>query len=225
MASEEIIELRNKILGALIHAAREKARSSREACAEVLGISAGRMAAYEQGAKAISLPELELLGRFLEVPLYRLREDEPNTSDEPQFDLPPADFFLPLRHRIVGARLRQARLESGRTQEDLAELLSCSNATISDYEYGERPISVAELEILARALAVPIDIFFDNESEVGAWHRLQADFESFAELPPEMRAFVLRPINRSYLELAIKLSEMPAGALRQIAEGLLEITL
>ena len=43
-------------------------------------------------------------------------------------------------------------------------------------------------------------------------------------MPAEIRDFALKPINQSYLELAMKLSKMPAGQLRVIAEGLLEIT-
>jgi hypothetical protein len=39
-----------------------------------------------------------------------------------------------------------------------------------------------------------------------------------------MRAFILRPINRSYLDLAIRLSEMKVDELRNIAESILEIT-
>jgi hypothetical protein len=53
---------------------------------------------------------------------------------------------------------------------------------------------------------------------------LQDQFELFKELPADIRDFVLKPINVSYLELAMKLAALPAGALRAIAEGLLEIT-
>ena len=77
---------------------------------------------------------------------------------------------------------------------------------------------------MARALVMPLDFFLDSNSKVGMWHQAQQEFEHFTELPAELREFALRPINRSYLELAMKLAEMPAGALRQIAEGLLEIT-
>jgi len=38
-------------------------------------------------------------------------------------------------------------------------------------------------------------------------------------------AFVLKPINLPYLELAKRLSEMSVDKLRDVAEGLLEITL
>ena len=106
----------------------------------------------------------------------------------------------------------------------MADILECSPSTISDYEYGNRSISVAELEVLSRALGITLDYFVDRDSDVGKWHQLQEEFMRFVELPPELREFVLRPINHSYLELAVKLANMPAGALRAIAEGLLEIT-
>lgn len=223
MPDLEIIQLRNRILGILIHQARERARRSRKECATALGTSTGRFAAYEEGEKPISLPELELLARYLECPLRDFRKNEVPTQDAIAH-LPDPTLFLPLGHRLVGARLRQARLERDLQQQDLADLLGCSAAAISAYEYGERPMPMAELEVVARALGVTLDFFMDSQNEVGAWHRLQEEFERFRELPAEMREFVLRPINRSYLDLAIKLSQMPAGSLRQIAEGLLEIT-
>jgi hypothetical protein len=73
-------------------------------------------------------------------------------------------------------------------------------------------------------MGVTLDAFVDHDSEVGLWHQLHAEFEQFKDLPGDLRSFVLRPINRSYLELAMKLAEMPAGQLRSIAEGILEIT-
>ena len=45
------------------------------------------------------------------------------------------------------------------------------------------------------------------------------------ELPAELQAFVSQPVNRPYLELAIKLSSMSSDKLRSVAEGLLDITL
>jgi transcriptional regulator with XRE-family HTH domain len=138
--------------------------------------------------------------------------------------LPNPDLFLPLRHRVVGARLRQLRQDEDYTQADIAEMVGCSASTISDYEYGQRGIALADLELICRGVGVSIDYFRDRDSEVGKWHTLQEEFEQFAELPEEIRAFVVKPINRSYLELAMKLSQMTAGRLRSIAEGILEIT-
>ncbi len=224
MPNREVVELRNRILGVLIQNARARARASREECAAVLGVSEARFTAYEEGRKPISLPELELLARFLEIPLAAFRSPEAMNEYIQGGKLPDPDIFLPLRHRMVGAQLRRFRIEADRTQQELADILECSSSTISDYEYGRRPIPMAELEVLAHALSVTVNEFVDRQSEVGQWHRLREEFERFVELPPEVRDFVLRPINMSYLELAMKLASMPAGALRAIAEGLLEIT-
>ncbi len=224
MPNQEVIELRNRILGILIQNARDRSRVSRREAAAALGITSNRLSTYESGQKAISLPELELLARYLEVPLREFRSTEGLKEQKETDEIPNPEVFIPLRDRVIGARLRQVRLEADRTQQDLADILECSSSSISDYEYGRRSISVAELEILARALAVPLDYFIDQESEVGEWHKLQEQYESFVELSDDIREFVLRPINRSYLELAMKLAQMPAGALRSIAEGLLEIT-
>jgi hypothetical protein len=46
----------------------------------------------------------------------------------------------------------------------------------------------------------------------------------FLELPPEIQQFVCKPVNRPYLELAMRLSELNAEKLRAVAEVLLEIT-
>ncbi|MGC9357317.1 MAG: helix-turn-helix domain-containing protein, partial [Anaerolineae bacterium] len=223
MSNQQVIELRDRILGILIRNARERARVSRSECGAVLGVSSSTIASYEEGAKSISLPEMELLGRYLGVSLNELRDDNVSHEEEEK-KYPDPELFLPLRHRIIGARLRQARLEAGRTQQDVADMVDCSSSTISAYEYGKSSIPLSELEVIARALGVPLDIFLDRDSEIGRWHQFQEEFERFTEMPPEMREFILRPINRSYLELAMKLASMPAGALRNIAEGLLEIT-
>jgi len=224
MADQEVTELRNRILGILIRSTRDQTRASRRECAAVLGVSVNRFGSYEDGTRAISLPELELLARFLETPLGSFRENASLNENAKESELPNPDLFLPLRHRIVGARLRQLRQEKGATQADVGKLLGCSASTVSDYEYGRRAIPVADLEVLSRGMGVTLEHFMDRDSEVGMWHHTYAEFEALKELPLELREFVVKPINRSYLELAMKLSKMPAGQLRAIAEGILEIT-
>ena len=49
--------------------------------------------------------------------------------------------------------------------------------------------------------------------------------QQFLDLPKELQAFVCQPVNRPYLELAMKLSSMSTDKLRSVAEGLLDITL
>ena len=56
------------------------------------------------------------------------------------------------------------------------------------------------------------------------WEQQREFVKAFKELPFEYQVFVARPINQSYLRVAMKLEQMSAEALRTIAEGLLEIT-
>jgi hypothetical protein len=52
----------------------------------------------------------------------------------------------------------------------------------------------------------------------------QEEIRDFLQLPDEIQAFVCKPVNRPYLELALKLSNMSTDKLRSVAEGLLDIT-
>jgi transcriptional regulator with XRE-family HTH domain len=220
---EEKLALRNRIIGLLLRDARERAEKTKRECALALGVSTGTITAYEEGRKAISLPEIEVLAYVLDTPVSHFWEHDPDfeAEEEP----PPLQEVLALRHRIVGALLRQARLEADVSQKELAEVLGCSGSTISSYEFGKRPISLAELELLAQHLRLPLEHFLDNqEGPVGEWERQQETYEQFLELPREIQDFVALPVNIKYLEVAIKLSQMPVGGLRAIAEGLLDIT-
>jgi transcriptional regulator with XRE-family HTH domain len=111
------------------------------------------------------------------------------------------------------------------TPQDLADILDCPSDRISDYEHADQPIPVAELELLANHLGLPLEHFLDGqEGTVGAWHRQQATDSRFHELPEDLQAFVARPTNVRYLEIALRLSKISTAELRGIAEGLLKIT-
>jgi transcriptional regulator with XRE-family HTH domain len=221
--AEERLALRNRIIGLLLRDAREQAEKTKRECAAALGVSTSTITAYEEGRKFISLPELEVLAYVLDVPISHFWEHDLELAAEE--GLLPLQEVLALRHRIVGALLRKARLEQGLSQKELAEVLGCSSARLSSYEYGKRPIPMAELELLAQHLRLPLEHFLDTqEGPVGEWHRLEEAWLRFRELPEEIQEFVSQPINVKYLEVAMKLDQMPVGSLRDIAEGLLDIT-
>jgi transcriptional regulator with XRE-family HTH domain len=221
--AEEKLALRNRIIGLLLRDAREQADKTKRECARALGVSTGTITAYEEGRKPISLPELEVLSFVLDVPVSHFwkREAEEIGAQEP----PPLEEVLALRHRIVGALLRQARLEADVAQKELAEVLGCSTGRVSSYEFGKSSIPLAELETLALHLRLPLEHFLDEqEGPVGEWNRQQEAYEYFCDLPREIQEFIAKPVNIKYLEVAMKLAQMPAGKLRAIAEGLLDIT-
>jgi hypothetical protein len=79
--------------------------------------------------------------------------------------------------------------------------------------------------LLRRLLDGRLDSFFDQSGPIGSWLMSQKSTDKFLALPQEIRDFVCLPVNRPYLELAMKLSEMSKDRLRSVAERLLDITL
>jgi hypothetical protein len=78
---------------------------------------------------------------------------------------------------------------------------------------------------VAGRLGLPVDHFLEREGPVGQWESAQRAADRLHELPPELRDFIAHPASEDYLRLAQRLSQMPVGQLRLIAESLLEITL
>ena len=180
---------------------------------------------YEEGRRAPSLPELEVLVFYLRIPLSHFWGHQAISSDAPltePLDLP---RLMAVRQRLIGALLRQERNQTNMSLKDLAARSGVPSPRIKAYELGERPIPLPELEVILGALGVRVEDFFDKNGPVGRWLVSQGLVQGFLELPDEMRTFVSQPVNRPYLELAIKLSEMSKERLRSVAEGLLDITL
>jgi transcriptional regulator with XRE-family HTH domain len=221
--AEQQVELRNRIIGLLLRAARERAGKSKRECAEAIGVSTRTITAYEAGRKPASLPELEVLAYLLDIPASEIWQE--SASLDSTQERPALEEVMVLRQRIVGALLRKARLEAGLSIKELAGIMHCTSGRISAYEYGRRPIPFAELELAADHLGVPIEYFLgDRSGPIGEWHRTEENWRRFTALPQQVQEFVLHPLNIKYLEVAMKLSEMSVGDLRQIAEGLLDIT-
>jgi transcriptional regulator with XRE-family HTH domain len=217
--------VRSKIIGVLVKDARQVRGLSVESCAAAAGCTPEALAAFELGQASPSLPELEMLAYALNVPLsYFWGEKVLSEQHTPDRAALPAAEVAALRQRIVGALLRQARQSARLEPAELAQTVGLTPARLSAYELGQYPVPLPELEALAARLGVPIDHFLEEQGPVGEWDSTQRAFERFSQLPPELREFVSRPINESYLRLAQRLSQMPAGELRGIAASLLEIT-
>ncbi len=217
--------LRAKRLGVLIRDARTAKRLSVRECAAAIGVTPAVLRAYERGDRAPSLPELEALAYHLDLPLDHFWGSETLTSAPASTKPLPLERLIHLRHRIIGLKLRQLREAKDLSLKALAQQAQIPAKRLRAYEYGEKPIPLPELETLAVLLDVPLQTFLDTEGPLGLWRQRQEAIQRFLELPPELQDFVSRPINRPYLELAQRLSEMNVDKLRAVAEGLLEITL
>ena len=194
-------------------------------CADAFGVPEAIFEAYENGDQSPSLPELELLSYTLQVPLAYFWGDTEITGAGDGGSSVDFKRLNAVRQRMIGAKLRKARFDAGYSLEGLAAEVDETPETIENYELGLAPVSVPELEIIGDILKQSIKYFEDQHGPVGMWAAQQRALVDFKELPPELQIFVSRPINRPYLELAQRLSEMSVEKLRAVAEGLLEITL
>jgi transcriptional regulator with XRE-family HTH domain len=216
--------IRAKKLGLLIRDVRLKTGKSLEECAQAMGLSVDELAAMEFGERPPTLPELELLAFYLEIPLDHFWSNETLKTDGSDKSVDAADI-IQVRQGVIGDLIRKGRIKAELSIEDLAQTTGIKTESLQSYEQGKLPISLPELEILAQVLNNNIGDFEDSQGPVGSWFNEQKNMRIFQDLPPELQEFVGKPINRPYLELAIRLSELKVEKLRALAEGLLEITL
>ena len=96
----------------------------------------------------------------------------------------------------LGKRIREERMQSGITQEQLAADIGVSTTYIGFVERGERSVTLEKLELLAERFHVPMDSLVRDSGENAAlqnkedrlhdlWGRMSADEKdmilSFAE--------------------------------------------
>jgi transcriptional regulator with XRE-family HTH domain len=224
MSIQVQVALRSKKLGVLIRDARMAARKTIKECAAIVGVTSGILRAWEEGRKAPSLPELELLAYSLHLPLQHFWGKEAMSDDASPLENMNIPALVGIRQRLVGALLRQQREKASLSLRALSDQSGISTARLRAYELGEHPIPLPVLEGLMALLAGQIETIFDQTGPIGKWMTQQKAVQDFLQLTPELQNFVSKPVNRPYLELALKLSGLSTDKLRSVAEDLLEIT-
>ncbi|HTX92113.1 MAG TPA: helix-turn-helix transcriptional regulator [Anaerolineales bacterium] len=218
------VAIRSRKLGVLIRDARLAARKTLSECAAAVGTTSGILKAWEEGRRAPSLPELEVLAYSLHLPLQHFWGREAVSDDAAPTDSLNLMSLVAIRQRLVGAMLRRQRESASLSMRELSEQSGIPTSRLKAYELGERPIPLPELEGLVALLGGQVETLFDQTGPIGQWMVQQKAVQDFLQLPPELQDFVCRPVNRPYLELALKLSGMSTEKLRSVAENLLDIT-
>lgn len=220
----ESYRVRARVVGVLLRDAREHARRSYAECAARLHVQPQLVEAWELGDESPSLPQLELLASYLDVPVSHFWGTTTlQTAQTEQSDA--RREYMALRDRMIGALLRQAREAADISIENLAERSGIAAEMIDAYELGEAPLPMHVLTVLANGVNKNVSYFLESSSSIGEWLALREAWKQFAEMPDEMRRFVANPLNEGFLQIARMFSQMPTDKLRSIGESFLDITM
>lgn len=204
--------------------ARRSLRKSVEECADAAGVSPEQFQEFEKGASAPSLPQLEMLALFFNLPLEHFWGHQSLSANTAPPAFQEKERMLLLRNRVIGANLRLARGNANLSYQDVIEKTGIPEEQLKQFEMGEKAVPTSVLELLASLYNLPIEQFYDQHGPIGKWRSQQGNMQKFLDLPPDLQQFVSKPVNRPYLELAMRLSDLSVDKLRSVAEVLLEIT-
>lgn len=210
----EMSVIRRKIMGVALRQARLAQGRSLEDCAGMIHASAEEIAQIERGVRDLTLPELETLAAYLQVPVSAIVSGQLPAGDTAARALSPQ--VLALRRKIVGALLRKAREAAGKDVAEVAAALDVAPETVQQYERGQLDIPAAQLVAASDMLQIPLESFLQSPP-ASALPPMGAD------LPEETRAFVASPQSRPYLQLAMALSRFSPEVLRALGEALLAL--
>lgn len=222
---EELYALRGRIIGVLIRDARVAKGYTVETLAELLQTTPETIVAWEFGDPTPSLPQLELIAYTLEVPVTQLTSGTDTLVEKMSQRMVDHQEYAATRDRIIGVQIHLYREQAGYTLEELARRIGVDADTLAYYEYGQLSVPYSHLTSLASALRVTESAFLEANNRVGRYLAAQEAFETFLDMPAEVRQFIVKPSNHRYIELAMKLAQMDTSKLRELAENILEITL
>ena len=219
------ITIRTKKLGVLLQDGRLAANKSILECAQAINVTPDVYQAFENGDTAPTLPEVELLAFYLDIPLDHFWGNTSLSESGSSRNAFNVHRLIEIRQKFIGVALRQAREQAGLSLEDAGQTAGFSADEIEALELGEKPIPLPVLEFLSSYYHLQIKDLQDTRSPVGVKATERLMVQEFLSLPADIQSFVAKPINRPYLELAQRLSEMSVEKLRAVGEGILEITL
>ncbi len=221
---QQATQLRTRKLGLLLYDARISHNRSIDLCAKAMGIPPALYEQMEAGQAAPSLPQLEAFAYYLDIALDHFWSAQTLLGQSSPQPVEQSQQYVALRHKIIGARLRMARQNLNISLAELETKTTIPRSDIEQYEMGAKPIPLPELEILVDHLQVRMEELLDQRGAIGQWRAEKIAIQQFMDLPQDVRDFICKPVNLPYLKLAMRLSDLSVEKLRNVAEGLLEIT-
>lgn len=227
------LELRNRILGAMIMQARLRRNFSRDDLSYATNIPLEQIIEYELGQVPIPVTDLEDITRMMQIDIadwidsyaiptrdmifrpYKLGEVSSPTVETAE-EKPAAVIEAAVEPAIPDMENKEPESKPAPVVQP-APVPEPQTAPTTPVVMETKPETVEQVEVKPPAVKQ------ENveEKQIPA---SDMEFLTNAELPKELVDFISNPVNRQYLLLASNLSRMPADQLRRIAESLLDIT-
>ena len=135
-------------------------------CAKLLGISKEKYHQFEEGEASISLPEIELLTSFFEIPPEIIFQDSSlDTGQHSILEDNTKPTFINLRNKMIGAQLSIERQNCGMSLEDLENKTNIPVDLLIMYEDGNTSIPTNDLFLICHHLEIPLkSLLFQPQS-------------------------------------------------------------
>lgn len=197
---QQRLELRNRVLGAMIMQTRSRKNLSRDDLATMTALSLEEITAYELGILPLPVTDLEEITRILQIEVHDWIDS---------YAIPTRDMIRPVR-----------TVEPEQVQEQAAQPVPAPVAAEPPTPTSVTPVMPVETPVqVMETVPVTTQAVAGESIEISDLESLLND-----RIPKELADFIANPVNKQYLLLASNLSHMPADQLRRIAESLLEIT-
>lgn len=158
----QIKTLRAHKLAALLVDARLYARRTPEEACALLGWDVEHLEDLEIAAVPPTLPEMEALAAIYAVPVDHFFGNTSLSDGMPRLRTETMTQRLELRNRILGAMIMQARLRRNFSRDDLSYATNIPLDQIIEYELGQEPIPVTDLEDITRMMQIDIIDWIDS---------------------------------------------------------------
>lgn len=221
---EELYELRARMLGVLVRDARIASGYAVEDIADTLNVNPDTVVNWEFGREVPSLPQLELLAFFLQIPVSHFWGSETLVEQQSRRGID-GDEYQIVRNHMIGIMLRTQREANQWTVDQVATAAGLDYDDVVMYEEGRMPVPMTAIAALASVLRVNLSYFLEDTGRIATFFEVREALKALETMPDDIREFVSKPSNQAYIRVAMSLAHMPTEALRALAEGLLDITL
>lgn len=202
---------------------RTQKRRSLHDCANLLGIPKETYHLFEEGNGVLSLPDLELLAIFFEIPAHSFFEE--SIDENLQFTLlqeKKKGIFTELRNKMISTTLAHERENHEINLEDLSQTTGIPLEVLVAYENHETAIPLEHLVPLCGHLNLPIKslLFNPEKSEEpekehdnqGAWvPEFSIELPDNEEIPEDL-----------YQQVILGMKSIPGKDQAELAKLLIE---